>query len=120
MKIGMEMMAQTIFLCIACVILAQIIGSNLYMMEARTYFHKLADQIECSQNDTAVLKQCKKEAKEKGYRLESKKIETAQGDSCLLLSLYYEMKLPQWGSEDSTGETAENKKREGVIQGYAR
>lgn len=123
MKIGIEMMVQTIFLCISCVILAQIIGSNLYMLQARTCFHKLADQIECSQNDEAVIEQCKEEAKAQGYRLESQQIDTEQGDSCILLSLYYKMQVPglgKHGNSENSENSDEQGSLEGVIQGYAR
>lgn len=114
MKIGIETMAQTILLCVGCIILAQMIASNLYILQARTCFHKLADQIECSRNDEAVVEQCKEEASRQGYRLECQQIDVPQGDSCLLLSLYYQLKAPVIGK----GETGEQ--REGVIQGYAR
>lgn len=114
MKIGIETMVQTLFLCAGCILLAQIISSNLYILQARTCFHKLADQIECSQNDEAVIAECKKEAEDQGYRLECRQLDDSQGDACILLSLYYELKVPV------VGKSMDEEKREGVIQGYAR
>lgn len=112
MKIGIETMVQTLLLCVGCVILAQMISSNLYILQARTCFHKLADQIECSQMDETVISRCKEEAASSGYRLECTRIDVPQGDSCILLSLYYQLKVPGTGGKNST--------QEGVIQGYAR
>lgn len=111
MKIGIETMVQTFLLCVGCVILAQMISSNLYILQARTCFHKLANQIECSQMDEKVISQCIEEARSCGYRLECRRINVPQGDSCILLSLYYQLKVPG---------TAGKNKQEGVIQGYAR
>lgn len=113
MKIGIETMVQTLLLCVGCMILAQMISSNLYILQARTCFHKLADQIECSQMDKSVIRQCKEEAAEQGYRLECRQIDTPQGDTCLLLSLYYQLRVPDVWKEKGS-------EKEGVIQGYAR
>lgn len=114
MKIGIESMIQVILLCIACMVLAQMIGVNLYILQARTSFHMFAAQIECSQNDEAVIEQCKEEALERGYRLESELIDEANGESCILLSLYYNVHFSGWGKP------REDEEMEGVIQGYAR
>ncbi|MDD7388619.1 MAG: hypothetical protein PUG60_02980 [Lachnospiraceae bacterium] len=111
MKIGIETMIQTILLCVGCMMLAQMISSNLYILQARTCFHKLADQIECSQMDEKVIRKCREEAASGGYRLECTEIDVPQGEHCILLSLYYQLKVPGMG-EDSM--------QEGVIQGYAR
>ena len=113
MKIGIETMIQTLLLCAGCVLLAQMISSNLYILQARTCFHELSDRIECSQMNESVIRQCKEEAAKQGYRLECRQIDGTQGDNCLLLSLYYELRVPDtWKNAGS--------KREGVIQGYAR
>ena len=114
MKVAIETMVHMLFLCAGCILLVQIVGSNLYILQARTCFHKLADQIECSQSDEAVIAECKKEAGNCGYRLECERMDVPQGDSCVLLSLYYELKVPV------IGKSQEEEKREGVIQGYAR
>lgn len=114
MRIGIETMVYTILLCISCMILSQMVGSNLYILQARTCFHMLADQIECSQNDEKVIEQCKEEAAGQGYRLESQQIDIGDGDSCVLLSLYYNVKFSGFGKNGG------EKGMEGVIQGYAR
>ena len=114
MRVGIETIVQTILLCISCMVLAQMIGANLYMLQARTCFHMLANQIEYSQNSESVIEQCKEEAMRQGYRLESQQISAGEEDSCILLSLYYEVKIP-----GLTG-SGEEKTSEGVIQGYAR
>lgn len=114
MKIGIETMVQTLLLCVGCILLAQMIASNLYILQARTCFHKLADQIECSQYDENVIEQCREEAARQGYRLECEPIEGTQGDICILVSLYYQLNVPAIGSKES------DEQREGVIQGYAR
>lgn len=114
MRIGIESMIQVILLCIVCMVLAQMIGMNLYILQARTSFHMFVDQIECSQNSENVVEQCKEEAWSQGYRLESEQIRTSDGGSCILLSLYYNVKLPGWGTD------GEDQEMEGVIQGYAR
>ncbi|MDO5409021.1 MAG: hypothetical protein Q4F21_01035 [Lachnospiraceae bacterium] len=118
MRIGIETMVQVILLGIACIFLVQIVGSNLYILQARSCFQKLVDQIEYSRNDEEVLEQCKEEALEQGYRLESRFLEEKEGKSCILLSLYYDLKVPAMISSEKSGETKE--KLEGVIQGYAR
>lgn len=114
MRIGIETMVYTILLCISCMILAHMIGSNLYILQARTCFHLLADQIEYSQNDEEVIEECKEKASDQGYRLESQRIDMEDGTSCVLLSLYYNVKLFGLGEVEAKGEM------EGVIQGYAR
>lgn len=114
MKIGIETMVHTLLLCIGCILLAQMIASNLYILQARTCFHKIADQIECGQMSENVIAQCKEEAEKQGYRLECQQIDASQGESCILLSLYYQMKVP------AIGKGTVSEKREGVIQGYAR
>lgn len=114
MRISIEMMLETIMLAVGCLWIAQMISCNVAVLQARSYFYQVSDQIEYSQNDNSVISKAKKEASDRGYRLETVVLTEGEEESCLLLSLYYPMQIPIL-SKNTKVQT-----KEGVIQGYAR
>lgn len=109
-KIGIEVMVQTILISLFCLLLAQMIGSSLSIFQARDYFYKVVDQIECSENPEEVTQAYQKDADQRGYVLQAEKKENALGT---WLTMYYEVRCPFLSDMDGT-------LPKGVIQAYAR
>ena len=109
-KTGMELMVQTILISLFCLLLAQMIGSNLSVFQARDYFYRVVDQIECSDNPEETAQACQKDADQRGYVLQAEMKENAPGT---WLTMYYEIRCPFLSDMDGT-------LPKGVIQAYAR
>ena len=103
-------MVQIILISVFCLLLAQMIGSNLSVFQARDYFYGVVDQIECSENPEEVIQACQEDADERGYMLQAEKKEDALG---IWITMSYEIRCPFLSDMDGT-------LPKGVIQAYAR
>lgn len=96
MRIALETMLQIILMSLFCIVLAGMIASNLYILQARDSFYTYREEIEYSENQEKTLSKCEAKAAEKGYRLEYQVLyeDTDKGNNMILLSLYYDLKIP--------------------------
>lgn len=114
MRISVEMMLETMTMAVGCLIIAGMISCNVSVLQARSYFYQISDQIEYSQNDETVISKLKQEASARGYRLEAELLARDGEESCFLLSLHYPIQIPVLSKSRGM------EQKEGVIQGYAR
>lgn len=105
MRIGIELMIETCLIAVFCIIMAEVLAADYQMLQTRNHFYSMQEKIEYSQNDSEVILECVRQAEKMGYRLEWEELD--ESGSCILLSFYYPVPMPEFlrnGGTISAGE----------------
>lgn len=114
MKIAVEIFSTVIAITLACILFASTISSNNQISDARDFYNVVINRIEDSNCNENVIKDCIKEAFEKGYDLSVQDLTIYEEHPSRLVVMGYSVILPVFSL------FGDDYEKEAVIEGYAR